>query len=411
MKHTDLENPGGVIEMLRNAEGVVVYGAVPAAEAVLDQCREKGIAVSCICDDSSSKRNTMVCDYPIMSFNDALAATGHKPVFIIAVYAIENIVEKLSRAGHYAWTTIVPLFADGIKSDRIQSYPGLTRQSINTCYYSQKRYLESKLNLKSLDFVISERCSLKCADCSNLMQYYASPVNFSKSEILESLRSLLGVADAISELRVIGGEPMIHPDFYDIVAELGRMPQIDGIAVYTNGTIPLHEEKSTRLDGNRVFFNISNYAGLSGNTETLAKALEKRQIPYHVENVTRWTSCSSFEKHDRTNEELRVFTTNCCVKNATTLLKGALYRCPFIGNAMNLRAIPDTPRDKLDIAALRQMDMGEARKNLKDFLFSPDIASCDFCAGRPYVVKEYIRPAIQARQSLHYVSYFSECTQ
>ncbi len=29
------------------------------------------------------------------------------------------------------------------------------------------------LNVKHLDLVLTEKCSLKCKDCSNLMQYYA----------------------------------------------------------------------------------------------------------------------------------------------------------------------------------------------------------------------------------------------
>lgn len=31
--------------------------------------------------------------------------------------------------------------------------------------------------LNSIDFIVTERCSLRCRDCSNLMQYYKNPVD------------------------------------------------------------------------------------------------------------------------------------------------------------------------------------------------------------------------------------------
>ena len=37
--------------------------------------------------------------------------------------------------------------------------------------------LDDKLNLKTIDIQVTERCSLKCKDCSNLMQYYERPQN------------------------------------------------------------------------------------------------------------------------------------------------------------------------------------------------------------------------------------------
>ena len=43
----------------------------------------------------------------------------------------------------------------------------------------------------------------------------------------------------------------------------------------------------------------------------------------------------------------------CCVKYVYTLLDGKLYRCPFIANANNLKAIPDNPSNYVDLFSKR----------------------------------------------------------
>jgi molybdenum cofactor biosynthesis enzyme MoaA len=57
-----------------------------------------------------------------------------------------------------------------------------------------------------MDVVISERCSLKCVDCSNLMQFYESPQDISFNEILRDFDALLERVNHIYEIRLIGGE-------------------------------------------------------------------------------------------------------------------------------------------------------------------------------------------------------------
>ena len=52
----------------------------------------------------------------------------------------------------------------------------------NLAFYNEmcnkENYITNdKLVLKSLDVQITEKCSLKCKDCSNLMQYYKKPVD------------------------------------------------------------------------------------------------------------------------------------------------------------------------------------------------------------------------------------------
>ena len=58
---------------------------------------------------------------------------------------------------------------------------------------------------------------------------------------------------------------------------------------------------------------------------------------------------SNIRHHKRTNSELEEVFKQCCVKYLYTLLHGKLYRCPFIANAANLKAIPDNPANYVEL--------------------------------------------------------------
>ena len=76
--------------------------------------------------------------------------------------------------------------------------------------------------MRSLDVMITTRCSLKCKNCSNLMQYYKNPENTDGSEIIKALDIIHNNVDFISEYRVIGGEPLMNRDWASIVNNLSK---------------------------------------------------------------------------------------------------------------------------------------------------------------------------------------------
>jgi len=67
----------------------------------------------------------------------------------------------------------------------------------------------NRLRVKSLGVVLTERCSLKCADCSNLMQHHQKLIGAEVEVLVQSVRNFLDTDDYVSELRLIGGEPLV----------------------------------------------------------------------------------------------------------------------------------------------------------------------------------------------------------
>ena len=65
-------------------------------------------------------------------------------------------------------------------------------------HFSKSKQFERKIkskdsdqiNLAFLDIQLTERCSMKCKDCSNLMQYYEKPIHADHDELVLSLNNL-----------------------------------------------------------------------------------------------------------------------------------------------------------------------------------------------------------------------------
>jgi len=53
------------------------------------------------------------------------------------------------------------------------------------------------LHLKSVDAVVTEGCSLKCIDCSNLMQYYVKPKSSELGLLIHSTAKILNSVDKV----------------------------------------------------------------------------------------------------------------------------------------------------------------------------------------------------------------------
>ena len=96
------------------------------------------------------------------------------------------------------------------------------------------------LTIKNLDVQVTERCSLKCSNCSNLMQYYERPVNEDLGLLFSTLDRFMECIDKIYEFRVLGGDPFMNKEVYKIINKLVEYNNvnyngiIDGISCYPN---------------------------------------------------------------------------------------------------------------------------------------------------------------------------------
>ena len=389
------------IQSLKSANiPVIIFGAGVAGEAVFHACQDSGIKVKCFCDNNSGKTGELLgipVEYApevIRKYSDA--------IFIIAVIDIQDIVVQLKNAGcKYYFPAAELLRHYDIFRHGYSKPESFVEYVISTCICSQDSYTApEKLFIRSVDLVITERCSLKCKDCSNLMQYYRKPEDYSLATIFDSVEKLCSLADEINEIRIIGGEPFMNRQWQEIAQKISLFKNINRIMFYTNGTICPKEEDIKKLDREKSFFIITDYGKLSRNIDRMCEILINNGIKFSRVPVGGWTNCAVIKNFKRDDDQNQAVFDCCCVRNSYTLSNGKFYRCPFAANADQLRAVPKFPADYLDLLSenVGKQDLFALIRR-RDF-----IRTCGFCPGRK-LDDPQITPAVQTKEPVEYQEY------
>ncbi len=361
---------------------IIIVAAVHEAEAVVNACKDKGINVSGICDSEKRKSEKILYGLNV-THTPSLPTHYPKARFVVASQHVQECTDQLSDLGYNEFYSPLEL----LKDYDVNKYQHKVSQSymnsrLAVCKKSHEFYFdESKTYLRSLDVMVTTKCSLKCRNCSNLMQYYVDPKNTSLEKIVSALDVLHKNVDYISEFRVIGGEPLMNKDWANVVHSISNQNSEAKIFIYTNATIAPKEDQLELLQGKNVNFTITSYGKLSKNIDNMRERLTKYKLSFDIQPASDWIDCSNLKHHKRTTSELKEVFRQCCVKYIYTLLHGKLYRCPFIANADNLGAIPDNPANYVNLLSDKDNIKQQIRRLVKVAKFFP---ACDFCDGRPY---------------------------
>lgn len=157
-----------------------------------------------------------------------------------------------------------------------------------------------------MEMPVTTKCSLRCKDCSNLMQYYKSPYDVDIELLLESVDKLMEVVDRISTYTLLGGEPLLYFNLSTLLNRLISEKKIEKIRIITNGTIvPKAPELINLLKDKKVYMYISNYGILSRKKTQLIDLLEEKGVKYFIfdEEVT-WRDMGNIENRGKNESEL-----------------------------------------------------------------------------------------------------------
>lgn len=407
-----LKSKEDIIREIKNRQlPVIICGAGIVGKTLLTLCKNEGIAIECFCDSSEKVAQSDFCDLEVIYTPD-LKTKYKDALFLISVAAIKDVVELLHDLGYSNWYAGGLLLKDlDVSQNQLEASIDYTKFAIENCILCHDGYLNpDKLFLRSIDLIITERCSLKCKDCSNLMQYYEKPMDCDTDMLLKSIDVFCAVIDEIMDFRVIGGDAFMNKEWPVIIRRLTDEPKAKRIVLYTNGTLVPNEKYRSYLKNNKVLVIITDYGVLSKKLGELKQVLEKNKIAYYVLKVTEWLDCSAITPHNRTNDQNREIFRICCAKNMATLSDGKLFRCPYSANAARLSAVPDNKNDYVDMfqEPLDATDIRETKNKVRNYILHKDyLQTCDYCNGRPLSGSE-IPPAIQTNKPVRYYKYIHE---
>src|SRR5512140_1146768 len=135
--------------------------------------------------------------------------------------------------------------------------------------------------LRDLRISVIDRCNFRCPYCMPEDQFADDAVFLSKSERLrfEEIERIARafVASGVRKLRLTGGEPLLRRELPQLVSMLRRIPEVEDIALTTNGVLlprfaaVLREAGLMRLTVSLDTLDEATFRKLSGGLEKITE--------------------------------------------------------------------------------------------------------------------------------------------
>lgn len=194
---------------------------------------------------------------------------------------------------------------------------------------SPYRVVNGKIHSEACELSITEHCNFTCRSCSHL-----SPIT-SKHKLdpktVETDLSLLARHYQVDHVRLVGGEPFLHPQLSDIITAVRCSGITKRIRIITNGSFPQRITPKVWAETDEIHFSI--YPGKEPPTSVLER-LKEQAIEYNTELVIK-----RFEKFRESYSEIgttedllvkRIYQ-SCQIAHiwrCHTVRNGFFYRCP-----------------------------------------------------------------------------------
>ena len=377
---------------------VWIYGFGAAGKWVSDNINSN---VKGFIDSGSAKHSQKYKNLSVYSPEAIQNLIKPDDLILVTVLDIQDVIPVIeNKFINIKWSALGEFItnqkADLNLTDDSDDFIEYTLKAVELCH---KSFLNKDNKfLHSVDIVISEKCTLNCKDCANLMQYYQNAKNIDYEMVVRDFENLTSKIDHVFEVRLIGGEPFVNKDIYKIINYFLDSTKITKLVIYTNATIPLKSELMKKYITPKLVFSITDYGSLSKNTKKVTDLLEEMNIAYRALPPNNWTDSAVIKDQKRSEEGMIDIFERCCGKNLFTIMYGKLYRCPFVSNAERLHAIPFNEKNGVSLEA----SADEIVKYTSGIKYLP---ACNFCKGRSHDAPEIV-PAIQAKGKLPFIKYY-----
>ena len=375
------------IKELQQQKNIIIYGASVGGRIVskiLDQynCLYK------ICD--RKKMGTTFCGVEVQK-PEIIEANPDAIVLVVGTRSFDSQCAFLQSIGHkkyYNICELLPLYK--------KNYDGLTAfEKVAIDDYINKYKIFSSINddtliLHTLDVIVTEKCSLRCRDCSALMPRYFKPIEYKVEEIIYNCKKLLQYVDYIIEMVIVGGEPLLHQNLYKLLEWGNNEEKIGAITIISNGTILPNENLCSNLVGTKSRLRLSDYGSLSLNKENILELAQRNGMKCFVQKLDEWQDMGKPEPRGYSLVEQKELFKDCPFSYSTFFLGSKLFRCGHAAHLFNLQLVKDK-NDYVDIAG----PTGNMKEIIKEYMDEKEfLGACNYCSGVG-VDKKGIEQAIQ----------------
>lgn len=238
------------------------------------------------------------------------------------------------------------------------------------------KVLDGKIHTRSIEVNAVDHCNLSCRSCS-----HASPTLETRemsSEQVKSDLSALARFMRVENVRIVGGEPLMHTNLPSFAESILNSGITDRITLVTNGLLLMRTSDLLWEFIDEV--NVSLYPLASVVVDRIQRAAEnlnRRGVHVAVLKYSYFREAVSVEESADRTLVSRIYNT-CQIAHfwrCITVDRGRIYRCPQSLHRVRVR--PDfEEEDSIQIATIENMN------HLLKFLESPEpLNACFSCLG------------------------------
>jgi organic radical activating enzyme len=238
----------------------------------------------------------------------------------------------------------------------------------------------NKLTRLSVEYSLTEHCNISCHACA-----HASPLlakNF--ANLADFTRDFEALAEAFHsrELRIVGGEPLLHAELLDFLREGRRIGIADTIVVYTNGVL-LHRmpDDFWRLIDK---LHVSVYPGVRrrlGDTDC-AELCRAHGVELHIEQFRTFDQTLIGKRIEDARLVKAIYRACNTATECHTVHGGRFYKCPMAPIMASWLALHRIDFDSPASDSVALHDNPALRHDLERYLGSTaPLAACSYCLG------------------------------
>ena len=280
-------------------------------------------------------------------------------------YIIYKITHKLHKLGFFLKSTHY-FYQDSKEKNRI----------IKSIKKSIKIFNDKNGYFEYLEIPITTKCNLRCINCSNLIPCYKEQKDLDVNIIKQSINEFLKCINNIVYIRILGGEPFLCKNLYEITKTLLKSKKIQRIEIVTNGIIIPKEKKLINLlRNNRITISISQYPFVNSNKQI--DFFKSNNIKYRLDKMTYWLYYGNTSKRNKTKKQLKKQYCKCH-SICKSLINGQIHLCPRSSHGTDLGIIKNNENDYINILD-NKLSIKEKKEKLHKLLQKKYIKACDYC--------------------------------
>lgn len=194
-----------------------------------------------------------------------------------------------------------------------------------TRYIRKLRFSKEKPSLSYFEVPITDNCNLNCKGCLFASNVTSGVKHVPLEELKRDAKRMSELFYDVPWIRILGGEPLMHPDIKKILTYYRECFQDSEIDLCTNGLLipKMDADFWTCIKDNRISIHVSGYKPTYSMLDKIDCILKEQKVPYAI--LKREEFAKYYTKHG--NNDIHKSYEKCMASGCYEVYRGKISTC------------------------------------------------------------------------------------